>query len=253
MKHPYGWIMGPTGRPLHVALVGLLLTAGLTSSLGYHSWQLANGEEIILPAEGYDPRNLLTGHYVNLRTPVHQAQMTLSHQLEVETLTGRQVWAVLQRSGPDAAWQVADLLPQRPTDDIAGGAVVVRARVVSSWVETAWLDEADPNAPPQQAFPVAAGQAWVELVYGIERYHTRQIEAVALERWLATERERAGVTLRISVGTDGRARLRAVLLDGKPLGEGGLTVPEPSLERLPEPSLAPEPPAPPAGAEPAPG
>jgi uncharacterized membrane-anchored protein len=230
MKHPYGWIMGPTGRPLHVALAGLLLTAGLTASLGYHSWQVANGREVVLPAQGYDPRNLLTGHYVALRTPIHRAQMTLSHQLQAEALRGQRVWVLLQRFSPEADWQVADVLSARPlAGDVAEGAVLLRAQVVDSGVETAWLGDTPAPDGAERAFPVAAGRAWVELIYGIERYHTRQSEAEALEDWLASERAAGSVSVRVVVGTDGQARLRGVLINGEPLEAVGVPKPIPTL------------------------
>ena len=73
-------------------------------------------------------------------------------------------------------------------------------------------------SPPTPASEgVESTPGWLSLDLGIERFYINQADAMRIEQVLSEQR--AGEEVRafaiISVGSDGRARLRALLVDGE--------------------------------------
>jgi uncharacterized membrane-anchored protein len=166
-----------------LALIGLVVREGAAR---------ASGTEAILHIEAVDPRSLLHGHYVVLALQ--------------ETAT----------SCPPGA------------DDVAGGNTTR-----SNWV--AFRQNADHHsvagvAKSQEMAAklgpiVARGSAWcgtnaasrtIRTDVGIDRFHISQAEAQRIERILREQRvSEARVSAIVSIGRDGRARLKGLIVDNQ--------------------------------------
>lgn len=190
--------VGPAPRILAVAgfcaaaLIGLVVTEGFARS---------GGQDITLPMEAVDPRALLSGHYVALN---------FTRRLEANELCPPNVI-----TAPD---NDLDWVALRPQNDI----YVVAAGALSR-------DEAEQLGPlpvkgrftctePTPAQPgIEATPGWLTLNVGVDRFYINQSDAERIERVLREQRpEQATRAFAIlSVGHDGRARLKALLIDGE--------------------------------------
>ncbi|WP_083635006.1 GDYXXLXY domain-containing protein [Maricaulis sp. W15] len=59
------------GPLTHVVLMAIAMTVFLVIMLVRHEQARANSPELVMAVEGYDPRDMLLGHYAQLRTPLH--------------------------------------------------------------------------------------------------------------------------------------------------------------------------------------
>lgn len=168
---------------LALVLIGLVVVESRASEAG---------QEVTLAMEAVDPRNLLTGHYIDLdltqRLPAgRDCPNNMPNQ-------GQPGWLALTRAGDRHL-----LSGGGATRDAARkqGEVVVRGY--------AWCRR------------VADDQGAVTLEIGVDRFHAAQVDAERMERDLRVQRP--GVTAPafavVSIGDDGRARLKAVILNGK--------------------------------------
>ena len=185
-------------EPWRIGLAGAGLAAALAGLVGWEGRARATGREVALPVVGLDPRGLLTGHYAELEvvTPLAAAAPcppgTEAGVPEGSFDEGPQGWVALQPTS--GGWSVAGAAPDR-TNARRLGPVTMRGTA--------------------RCFPTARGTA-VAVDVGIRRFHAGQREAEALEALL---RDGAGGPPRayalISVGRDGRARLKGLAVDGR--------------------------------------
>jgi hypothetical protein len=72
-----------------------------------------------------------------------------------------------------------------------------------------------PPTPPQEGIEGMPG--WLTLNLGVDRFHINQADAERIERVLRDQRtaEETRAFAVLSVGRDGRARLRALKIDGE--------------------------------------
>jgi uncharacterized membrane-anchored protein len=168
------------------ALIALVVSEGFARQ---------GGQEITLPMEAVDPRALLSGIYV---------QLNFTDRLEAN--------AVCPESG-DWKW-----VALRPQDDIyvaAGGAL---SRDEAERMGPLTVTGTFTCSPPMPAQPGMEGMpGWLTLDLGVDRFHINQADAERIEQVLRDQR--AGEETRafaiLSVGHDGRARLRELLIDGE--------------------------------------
>lgn len=68
-------MIGPIRHRALLATTLLLPIAALAALWGHSHWQAQQGQDWLIPIEGYDPRDLLRGHYVQYRYawPVEKA------------------------------------------------------------------------------------------------------------------------------------------------------------------------------------
>lgn len=154
------------------------------------------GQEVKLAMEAVDPRNLLTGHYIDLdltqRMPPGQPCPTnlVNH--------GRDGWLALKPSGDRHV-----LVGGGDTREAARkfGEIVVKG---NAWCRG--LGDVDGQE-----------QAAVSLEIGVDRFHAAQVDAERMERDLRVRGvgQPAQAFAIVSVGQDGRARLKAVVIEGK--------------------------------------
>ncbi|MGH6950659.1 MAG: GDYXXLXY domain-containing protein [Vitreimonas sp.] len=170
-----------------VALIGLVLGEGAARR---------GGQEILLPMEAVDPRSLLSGHYV---------QLGLSQRLTAPATcpaAGDYEWVALREEGGRFI-------------AVGGAASREEAQLLGLPVKgTFTCSPPTPTTTESEAFP-----GWLTLHLGVERFHINQADALRIERVLraqnADEATRAFAI--VSVGRDGRARLKGLMIDGERL------------------------------------
>ncbi|MBS0386817.1 MAG: GDYXXLXY domain-containing protein [Proteobacteria bacterium] len=157
----------------------------------------ATGQEVLLSVEGVDPRDLLSGHYV---------QLAFNRRLDPGEQCPR----------ADPTWNWTALRARGDIYVVAGGAsssagveqvgpVTVRASYSCSPPSPA-----DANRPPGES-------GVLHLDLGIDRFYVSQAEAQRIERALAEQRSdsKRRVLAIVSIGRDGIARLKGLVIDGR--------------------------------------
>ena len=59
-------------RLARLSLIAALMSGFLVFLLASHLERRASSPEVLIPVEGYDPRDILLGHYANIRTPLNR-------------------------------------------------------------------------------------------------------------------------------------------------------------------------------------
>ena len=160
----------------------------------------ANGQEILLPVDGVDPRDMLSGHYVQLQFNEHldvgrQCPPTPQHDWE---------WVALRENG-DIYSVVGGAVSRAQLEQV--GPVIVRGSYSCS----------PPTPPPDDKTPGSMGSLHLDL--GIDRFYVNQAEAQRIERALAEQQDNPShrVLAIVSAGRDGQARLKGLIVDNRRL------------------------------------
>lgn len=181
--------------PIRIVAVAALCAAALVGMAVSEGAAREGGQEITLPMAAVDPRSLLSGHYV---------QLSFTDQLapdEVCPEAGDWDWVALRREGD----------------------IYVAAGGASSREEAQRLGplpvkggfSCSPPTPPADGIEGLPGFLMLDL--GPERFHINQADALRIEAVLREQTigEDTRAFAILSVGRDGRARLRALLIDGE--------------------------------------
>jgi hypothetical protein len=168
------------------ALVGLVIN---------ESYAREGGQEITLPMAAVDPRSLLSGHYV---------QLNFTDRLEAgETCpaAGDWDWVALRRAGD--IYVTAGGANSRDEAERLGPLPVKGTFTCM--------------APAPATLDIAETPGWLTLDLGVDRFHINQTDALRIEQVLrapTTDEDTRAFAI-LSVGRDGRARLKALLIDGE--------------------------------------
>jgi hypothetical protein len=185
-------------HPVRILAAAALLAGLLVALVLAENRARARGEEVVLAMEAVDPRNLLTGHYVAIDL-VHRltAGEPCPAGLPQPPTEG---WLALAKAA-DGRYLVSGAGETR-AEALAAGEVAVRGSAVCFRVR----DDAE-------------AQNAVRLEIGVDRFHADQVEAERIEAVLRRrlEGDPVGAAAVISVGRDGRARLKGIVLDGRRL------------------------------------
>ncbi len=181
------------------ALIGLLLV-----SVFSHMGALASGAEIIVSARGYDPRDILLGHYVRL-TPSADTTLdeTASETVRAEFDLGERRWAtstgwtVLENQ--NGSWNVVRVLKQRPDMANSENSVALFGEIRFQRRGSAGGPVTYKITPP----------------IDIDRYYANAREAKAIEDMLRDRTSDTPVRLILSVSKDGKAMLKGLEVDGQ--------------------------------------
>jgi uncharacterized membrane-anchored protein len=181
--------------PLRLVLAGLVLSAALIAAVLIHVRAVAGGTEIVVAAHGFDPRSLLRGNYTELRFAISRAAK-ISPPTKSPSRQWQPRWVTIV---PDETtdWRVNAITIERPSNTPVGGKIVrADARFFSASED---------------------GFADADLRYGIERVYAQQKEAEAISVVLAHARpeDETKVQVVASLGTDGRLRLKGLIVEGK--------------------------------------
>jgi GDYXXLXY protein len=179
-------------RILAVAAICAASLIGLVFSEGYAR---EGGQEITLPMAAVDPRSLLQGHYV---------QLNFTDRLEPAEVcpeSGDWEWVALRREG-DIYIAAGGALSREEAQRV--GPLPVKGTFTCS-----------PPTPVSEGIEPMPG--WLTLDLGVDRFHINQADAMRIERVLREQRadQETRAFAILSVGRDGRARLRALMIDGE--------------------------------------
>jgi hypothetical protein len=172
------------------ALIGLVVNEGAARS---------SGQEALIAMEAVDPRSLLSGHYV---------MINMTQRLE-PTETCPEI-------GADWEW-VAFQRSEGAVLDFAGGAA---SREGALQVAPIPVKGTVICSSPTEGMNGAEGlPGWVQLDLGIDRFHINQTDALRIERVLGEQRPGEAVRAYaiVSIGRDGAARLKGLMIDGERL------------------------------------
>ena len=191
--------------PVRIMVVAGTLVLGLVGVVVREGQARADGQEVRLAMAGYDPRSLLSGHYV---------QFQLRHDLPTSAPCPSQLEGGSQRKGKwvalrrDGARHVP--VGSADTREAALGLAptVVRGVLVCASGLEARLPTSE--GPPREVQSLM-------LDIGIDRIHLDQDEAEAMERQLRRFEPDSAVEADaiVSIGRDGKARLVGVEVGGK--------------------------------------
>lgn len=181
--------------PHRILAVAGLCAATLVALVITESFAREGGQEITLPMEAVDPRALLTGHYVQLNFT------NRLEQNEVCPTNSAGEWVALRPQGN--IYVAAGAADSRDAAERLGPLPVKGTFTCS--------------APTPAQPDLAAMPGWLTLDLGVDRFHINQADAMRIERVLREQRagEEARAFAVLSVGNDGRARLRALVIDNE--------------------------------------
>lgn len=180
------------GAPVRILAVAVVLALLLIGVVAREGLARANGDEVRLEIAGIDPRSLLGGHYVELRLAPDFTVPGACKPASRAHAESWPTWVALRLEG--AAHRPVALAETRDSA-LARGAIALRAQ-----------------ASCPLSFPPDVDSE-VEFDIGISRFHASQAEATGLETALRQTRRPAYAI--VSVGADGRARLKGLEVDGK--------------------------------------
>lgn len=170
---------------LSLTLIGLVVREGLAR---------AQGQEVVLEITGYDPREILAGHYVQFQfrsvlAPGAPCPPGLAAPSQVPT-----GWVTLRREGDHHV--ATDRATSRGNAQ-APGDLVVRGDAVCV---------AEPGLT----------SGWITLNLGVDRLHIDQAQAEAIQKHFQARRNAPSEAYAvISVGRDGKARLKGLRVGGQ--------------------------------------
>ncbi|WP_019962353.1 GDYXXLXY domain-containing protein [Woodsholea maritima] len=204
---------------IRLIALGLAACALLGSLVYIHAKARAEGDEIILSMEPVDPRDVLLGHYIQIRTPLHQLDTKNFLAPKRGWKTGDTVYVRIA-PGPQGRWQAVELYMSPPAQ--AQG-LVVQGQV--SWVRQDFdyeeVTPTDADAPGGELEaaerPIrrrqieSSGRDVLNVIYTIERYYADRETALALEALRNEDR----VQLIASVGAEGRIVIKGLVIDGE--------------------------------------
>lgn len=176
------------GLPARIVAAAFVLVLALVGLVVREGAARAAGQEVILAIDAYDPRSPLGGHYVAFR--LQDAAPACPPGV--------------RDYGPSPAKWVA-LRPDGPRHRVSGAAAT-RAQAMALG-QVAVRGRAFCVQPP--------GGPRVNLDVGVDRFHADQQEAEAIERALVANRDDVSAFAVISVGRDGKARLKGIIVNGR--------------------------------------
>lgn len=185
--------------PVRIAAASAVLALGLVGVVVREGVARAQGEEVRLAITGYDPRSLLTGHYVQFQlvdtVPAEGVCRWVGKRME--PLGGG--WFAIRRDG--AAHRIVGSATTRAAA-LKLGDIAVRGE--ANCYGMSWT-----RPDGQQATsPVS-----VSLDIGVDRIHLDQAEAEALQKALQDQAgEPPASWAVVSVGRDGKARLKGLIV-----------------------------------------
>jgi uncharacterized membrane-anchored protein len=169
-------------RSLSLLALCAVLTGFLVWMVWDHQHARTSGQEIILDMEPVDPRSLFRGHYVTIRTPLHQIEKTLSPR-DLEVKKGDTIFVVLQQYDSGNHWVVIEVLNEKPKDV---DAIYLQGRI-------RWKSDES-----------------YSILYNFESYFADKTSAKALEKKVQDSKMR----VILSVAPDGKAVIKGLEIDG---------------------------------------
>ncbi len=179
-------------------IVAVLQTAVLGYMVGERAWGLRSGVEVILKTAPVDPRDLLRGDYVTLNYDISRIPLSTLREGPPKMGLNGQTLSVRLKKQDDGYWGIVEssfkALDPKPDT------------VILKSLPFDYVFYGEPTDPAQEMIGVT---------YGIERYYVPEGQGHDIES--ARNANRVAIAARIS--SDGKAHIRSLLLDGKPVYE----------------------------------
>ena len=198
---------------LRLQLIALAMIAVLAGLVGVHAMQRASGTEVVIPMEPVDPRDILLGHYVIIRTPAH----TLDLRAFPEAPDGENAWSegetvyVSLSQGQDGLWRASAVAKRAD----ALQPPLMRGRIENAYRRydyTDWEPGEDGKPGRGRERIEGTGRTELQVEYNLERYYADPQTARALEDMRRENR----LALIVSLGEDGTAVIKGLVIDGEP-------------------------------------
>lgn len=189
------------GTPLRIVVAAGALAAGLVGLVVREGVARAQGQEVRLAMAAYDPRALLTGHYVAFELQDSAKNGACPPGVGAGGLISDPRWVALS---PDGDRHRVSGASRTRDGALRLGEVAVRG--------SAWCRFERGAADRSHARQV------VRLHIGVERFHADQAQAQAIERELMGGRRAVEGTppppafAVVSIGRDGKARLKGAIV-----------------------------------------
>lgn len=182
------------GLPVRILAAASVLALGLVGLVVREGMARDGGQEVVLPITGYDPRELLTGHYVRFQFRSEYPPGAPCPPGQGGYLRRGNAWVALTRRGDHHE---------------ATGAALSRAGALK-------LGEIAVRGDLDCLARGAPETTWVILRLGPERLHADQEQAEAIQKIMLTTRDGPATGYAVvSVGADGKARLKGVSAGGR--------------------------------------
>ena len=188
-------------KPIYaLSATAVVLAAILLIGVAKHVVALQSGQELIIPARGYDPRAILLGHYVRLQPEAsaifegeHAEPIFNAFAEDRERLQVAEGWLTFALE--DDEWVITNATVDRPREAISDQ-IFLQTRIEFS--------------PVRQNGELISLQVWPMLE--IDRYYANQAEALDIEQRL---RDRQEVQAILSVNASGTPMLKGMIIDGE--------------------------------------
>ena len=186
--------MRPPSIPIRILAAAGILALALIGLVVREGAARAGGQEVVLAISGYDPRELLTGHYVQFQFRNEYSGGTPCPPGSGGYARRADRWVALTLKGDHH--EATGVATNRD------GALKLGQIAVKGDIDC--LSRAAPDV------------TWVILNLGIDRLNTDQTQAEALQKVLrAVPPGQASGYAVVSVGADGRARLKGLTAGGR--------------------------------------
>jgi hypothetical protein len=200
--------------PVRILIVAALAIAGLIALVVRENAARASGTEILMAMEAVDPRALLAGHYVviQLQERLPEGEPCPAGIDEYVDFGPDRSWVALaERDGTHHAVAV-----KMSREEAAAHAPLVAKGGANCFMQTRWVEPPPVDATGAEPAPEPPQQAVVSANLGVERFYIGQAEAERIERVLRDQEPGEGRAFAIiSIGADGVARLKGLVIDGE--------------------------------------
>ncbi len=194
--------------PLRILIVAALCVAALIGLVVREGMARASGQEVLLAMQPIDPRSLLGGHYV-----IVSLQENIPPGAPCPATLGQSTPA---RPGGDTPRTWLALAPNAAHHSVAGAAQT-RAEaeklgpIVVRGAAACFAPEPSADDPQRNGF--------ITTDIGVDRFHIAQAEATRIEQLLREQNfeDAPPVFAIVSIGGDGRARLKGLEVEGERL------------------------------------
>jgi GDYXXLXY protein len=190
--------------PVRIVAAGGLLAATLIGLVVREGVGRARGQEAIVEIAGYDPRALLTGHYVQFQIRSERPPATACPPGSQADVLQARGWVALAREGER---HVATGMAPTRAAALRLGQVAARGRLVCERATSFRPVQAQSGPPPEVMV--------ISLYLGVDRFHADQAQAEAMQKQLqARDGGPAPAFAVLSVDRAGTARLKGLVIGG---------------------------------------
>jgi len=198
-------------RLARLSLIAALMSGFLVFLLASHLERRASSPEVLIPVEGYDPRDILLGHYANIRTPLTRLD---AYALAGDDgfAEGDRIWVTLE-TGADGTARPVALHTAHP-----GTGLVAQGRVRQVYEASRPLTrETDPETGEPRTVREEPEELWIHASFNIERYYASRERAIALQNRLRLRDVTGdiGVNLILAIPADGALLIKGFEVDGE--------------------------------------